>query len=248
MKPAITFLALVCCCQTMAQQKYIEVTVSDTVLVKPDLFIYKIILTPDDDPQEFVAARRGHQPMEDVYEQRLSKGKNRFDSLKSALRAGGYAVYRSSLGDSVNIIQPEMSLFFARVITHSIDSLEILSRRLRDMKGLRGYLEESVATQDSSFQEELFRKILRRARAKAESIAAFNDQHVRGVLTVTEGKKEDVSGGGWTSYPPLSALTEDLTPGWHTTISGPSKIVVGNLSAIGWYPLSGTFTVRFWVD
>jgi hypothetical protein len=42
----------------MAQQKYIEVTVSDTVLVKPDLFIYKILLSPDEDLSDFLENMR----------------------------------------------------------------------------------------------------------------------------------------------------------------------------------------------
>jgi len=105
-----------------------------------------------------------------------------------------------------------------------------------------------VATRDSAFQDALFRKMLRQARTKAESIAAFTDLHIRGVLAVTEDKNGEGETGGWTSYPPLSALAESVIPGWHTTISGPSNIVAGDFTAAGWYPLNGRITVRFWVE
>jgi heme/copper-type cytochrome/quinol oxidase subunit 1 len=68
------------------------------------------------------------------------------------------------------------------------------------------------------------------------------------VLAVTENKKEDDNSGGWTSYPPLSAFASSAVPGWHTTISGPSHVIVGDLTATGWYPLGGTITVHFWVE
>ena len=118
MKFTFTFFALLCCSQLMAQQKFIEVTVSDTVLVKPDLFIYKIMLTPEDDVSVYGGSRKGHQPIEDVFEQRQSKTTKRLDSLKSALVSGGFVVYPFSLSDSVNIIQSGMPYFIVKAMTH----------------------------------------------------------------------------------------------------------------------------------
>lgn len=247
MKLNLIVLALFCCCQAMAQQKFIEVTVSDTVLAKADLFVYKILLTPDDDFSEFGGYSKNHHSMEDVIQQRQLKTGRMFDSLQSALKAEGFALFKSSLEDSVNIYQRDMPFFLIRIITRSVDSLGILYRQLRHQKGLTGFLELAIAAHDSSYQKKLFKKILEKAWRKAESIATYSDQNVRGVLTVTEKKKEEGVTDGWTSYPPLSALT-DVIPGWHTTLKTPSSIVLADPSAMGWYPLAGTFTVRFLVE
>ncbi|HTR31800.1 MAG TPA: hypothetical protein VMH27_21150 [Puia sp.] len=248
MKSIFVVLAFFWCVRATGQQKYVEVTVSDTVLVKPDLFVYGLEMTASDDATDYTMTRKSHQPVLDLYRQRILQEKSRFDSLKSALKAAGFAVYRSSLGDSVNVLQSDVPVFMARVITRSVDSLGMLSQKLRNVKGLRGYLQAVVATRDSAFQDALFRKMLRQARTKAESIAAFTDLHIRGVLAVTEDKNGEGETGGWTSYPPLSALAESVIPGWHTTISGPSNIVAGDFTAAGWYPLNGRITVRFWVE
>jgi len=64
---------------------------------------------------------------------------------------------------------------------------------------------------------------------------------------VTENKTEQGGSGGWTSYAPFSELAESVIPGWHTTIRAPANVIADPLS-VGWYPLAGTFTVRFWVE
>jgi hypothetical protein len=106
----------------------------------------------------------------------------------------------------------------------------------------------AVEVQDSSDQKRLFKKILARAWAKAENIAACNNQHAHEVLAVTENKAEESEISGWTSYPPLSALSESVIPGWHTTIRSPANIVIADSTSMDWYPLAGSFTVRFSVE
>lgn len=246
MKLNLTILSILLCCNAMAQQKFIEVTVSDTVLVKADLFVYKIALAPDREYSEVDTTPRSPQLLEAMIQQRLQNSRRSFDSLRSALSAGGFVLYKSSLEDSFNIIQSDVYYFSMRIMTHSADSLAMLYRRLRDVKGLAGYLELAVAAHDSSYQKKLFKKILGMARIKAETIAAYSDQRVRGVLAVTENKADGGETGGWTSYPPLSALTESVIPGWHTTIR-PANIIPAS-SAMGWYPLAGTLTVRFGIE
>jgi hypothetical protein len=248
MKLNLTILALLCCCGAMAQQKFIEVTASDTVLAKANLFVYKITLTPEDDFSEFGGPSKTRRSMEDIMQLRRLKAEHTFDSLKKVLKAEGFNVCKSSLGDSFNIYQHDMPFFSARTVTHSIDSLGLLYRQLRNQKGLIGSLELAVAVPDSSYQKSLFKKILAQAWTKAENIAACNNQHVQGILAVTENKTEEGGTGGWTSYPPLSALGDSMIPGWHTTIRAQASIVIADPISMDWYPLAGTFTVRFSVE
>jgi len=119
----------------MAQQKFIEVTVSDTVLIKADLFVYKIMLTPDEDFTAMAGSSKNQRSYEDMSRQRQMKAGRTFDSLKSVLTAEGFVLFKSSLGDSFNIYQRDMPSFWARIITRSVDSLGILYRQLHQQKG-----------------------------------------------------------------------------------------------------------------
>jgi hypothetical protein len=190
--------------------------------------------------------------MEDIRQERQMKGQHSFDSLKSALTQEGFMLVKPSLQESFNIYQGDMRIASISIMTRSVDSLTTLYRQVQHQKGLVAMLQVAIASPDSSYQDKLFKKILDKARKKAQSIADYCNLHVQGVLTVTENKTEGRDGGGWTSYPPLSDIAESLVPGWHTTIntttSTTSIIIAHPSSSDGWYPLAGTFTVRFWVE
>ena len=110
MKLNLTLLAILFCCHAMAQQKFIEVTVSDTVLAKADLFVYKLMLTSDEDFAEFERPFKNQPSMEDIRQERQMKGQHSFDSLKSALTAEGFMLVKPSLQESFNIYQRDGSI------------------------------------------------------------------------------------------------------------------------------------------
>ena len=251
MKWNLILLTILCCfSRAIAQQKFIEVTVSDTVVARADVFVYKITLIPDEDYSSLGGSPKYQEQVEAVAQRRKVKLRHTFDSLRSALKAQGFVLYKSSLEESVNIYQRDVSVLSLRVLTHSVDSLEMLSRQLQRQEGLTGYLEVAMAAHDSVFQKRLFKKNLEKAWAKAESIANYSNQHVRGVLTVTENKDEGGATGGWTAYPPLSYMAESVIPGWHTSIKAPVNIVPPEPepSSLDWYPIAGAFTIRFWIE
>jgi len=251
MKLNLILLTILCCCsRAIAQQKFIEVTVSDTVVARADVFVYKVSLIPGEDYSSPGGYPKDQRQAEAMDQRRKVKLRHTFDSLRSALKGQGFVLYKPSLEESVNIYQREVSMLSVRVLTHSVDSLEILSRQLQRQEGLTGFLEVAVAAHDSVFQKRLFKKNLEKAWAKAESIANYSNQHVRGVLTVTENKDEGGASGGWTSYPPLSYMAESVIPGWHTSIKAPVNIVPPDPepSSLDWYPIAGTFTIRFWIE
>jgi hypothetical protein len=234
---------------SIAQQKFIEVTVSDTVMAKANLFVYQIVITPEDDVSEFASARKTHISTEEITQQRMLKATQRLDSIKSVFISQGFLSYRT-LGDSFTISRHDIPLFTARFITHTIDSLAIMYRQIKGLKNVMGILELAASTQDSTYQNRLFSKVLAKGRAKAEKIAAFSDQHIRGISSVTENKADETGPGGWTSYPPLSALSDYSTsviPGWHTTIY-PRDNIVADPASITSYPMTASFTIRFSVE
>lgn len=252
MKWNLILLTIFCCCsRVIAQQKFIEVTVADTVVAKADVFVYKIMLAPDEDYSSLTGSPKYQQQVEAMAQRRKQKLRHTFDSLRSALKSRGFVLYNSSLEESVNIYQRDISMLSMRILTHSVDSLEMLSRQLQRHEGLTGYLEVAMAAHDSVFQKRLFKKNLEKAWAKAESIANYSNQHVRGVLTVTENKDEGGATGGWTVYPPLSYMAESVIPGWHTTVAKtPVNIVPPEPepSSLDWYLIAGAFTIRFWIE
>ena len=247
MRSTILLLLLICCFHASAQQKYIEVSISDTILAKADWYSYRILLNAGSDASDYTASRKKNST-EDWYDQRQTKTALAFDTLLQKLKANGFRTDKPSLGDSINVYKREYPFLITRVITHSLDSLRLLGSLLKDQKNLVGYLESSAATNDSVFQKRLLKKILDKARAKAETIAVFSDLHVRGVISVSENRAEaDKQQGGWTSYPPLSQFA-DMIPGWHTNIGPLSGLDTTNPDAVGWYLLSGNYTIRFWVE
>lgn len=246
MKLNLTILALLCCCQVIGQQKYIEVTVSDTVMVKPDVFIYRIVSAPWDEALSYVTPRKGRESGGINYALLQSNGIHRFDSLKTALKAHGFAVLPQALADSVNFTnESAMRNLSCKVITHSVDSLGMLYRMLADHAGLSCMLESAVAADDSVYQKKLFGKTFAKAHAKAEGLAVYSRQQVRDVLSVTESKAEESAIYGWTSYPPLSSLSSDYISGWHTTIRSSFQTAILDTEHLGWYPLILVLTVRF---
>jgi len=139
-------------------------------------------------------------------------------------------------------------VFSRHFLVHTLDSLSQLYQLIKNNKHVSATVEVNVASDESPYQQALWKKLIAGATDKAEHIAASTHHKITGILSVTEKPEDKIPGAsGWTSYPPLSRAYE--IAGWHTTI-GPSEVQVLTST---WpintlYPIKGTFVVRFSVE
>lgn len=199
-------------------QSYIEVIVTDSVMVKADYFVYgfyadkNVSLVDDVDPLTSVEKSR-------------RKTRSTVDSLKTVLIAKGFRFLPSSIRDSVFIA--EYSTKVHKLVTYSVDSLAQAYVIIAAAKNVNAYLFEATSKNQSTALKKLYIKILAFAHQQAEMIAAASGSKPGNVLSITEKPAE---------YPSLSTIGATVA-GWHTSV-GPE--LVGD-----WFPLTKTFTVRY---
>lgn len=233
--------------QAQTQDKFIEVTVSDTVLAEATTYIYKVVMSNyaiERLMDRIVDTGSGtdHAAMADRL---LNSARNHFDSLLSVIRQKGYTVLPMSPQDTFYIDEQGQRPYFRSILTHSLDSLSQLYQLFRDEKNIT-----AVAVQYADellYQKALYKKLIAVATSKAKIIASYCGRQLGKILSVQEKPIERST--GWTSYPPLSALGESNIPGWHTGTIFPTVQKLNKTPAINnLIPLMNTLVVRFAIE
>jgi hypothetical protein len=246
MKPLPLLLALSIATRLSAQEKFIEVTVSDTVLAEAKTFVYRLEMPTRDIYNDEVHAK-DPSAYRQVIAQREKKRQQSFDSLLLSIKQKGFTVLPLTAQDTFMVISLEMPTFSRRILVHTVDSLSQIYQLIRNDSRITASVSTSVAPDESDYQKALSKKLISEATEKAENIAALTHHHLGGVISVTS--KPEEPGGGWTSYPPLSALGDAMTPGWQTTLkSSQLEVLAATLSVNTLYPIKATFIVRFAVE
>lgn len=237
MKFLLFSLALTIATELHAQQKFIEVTVSDTVLAQAQTFVYK--LTAIDDFMPYDTSVSADQAIE----QRKSNSKRTLDSLIFILQQKGFNIQPLSTQDTFMLVSSAGITFSRRILIHSVDSLSQLYQLIKNNTRLMASVEVAVARDESVYQKALWKKLLAVAAEKAKTLAVSTNHRITGVISITD-KPEYMTVGGWTSYPPLSR--DFVIPGWHTTIGASELEVLNSTFPINTlYPIRGTCVVRF---
>ena len=234
--------------KSICQQRFIEVTVADTVLAEAGIFIYKInILNDNDDYDEL--EYKNHAAYEKKKMQIQVQKKKTFDSLKNELNKTSFKILPASINESFFISGSENRKYWFNVVTYSKDSLQLLYDKIKNYKSIVGLLETFVAKDELPYYKLLYEKLLLQARKKADMIATISNQKTGNILSVIENKKEENTAGGWTAYPSLSALrATPVLPGWHTTIYPPASLSSRQSTDIANYPIYNSLTVRFAIE
>jgi len=243
MKPLFLLLALSITIHISAQEKFIEVTVSDTVLAEAQTFVYKLSVTKDEISSYYPA--RNSNPVQ-LMEQQNKRAKRSLDSLIQTLKQKRFNILPLSARDTFEMTPLSDRTFSRRILVHTLDSLAQLYQLIKNDARIIATLDVTIAGDESSFQKTLWQKLISKATEKAKNIAAFTNHRITGVLSVTD-TPEDKTTGGWTSYPPLSRYFS--VPGWHTTI-GPAEtdVLVSNAPISTLYPIKATCVVRFAIE
>ncbi|MES2847842.1 MAG: hypothetical protein V4685_02215 [Bacteroidota bacterium] len=223
MKRLLSIVLLLSGLQGFAQQKFIEVTVSDTVLIKPDCFMYRISLSRSDNALDTMAYTNP-----DTYKLLLlAKAvaqRTKLDSLKKQLKQKNFRCVPASIKEAYQFNTDYMyggfNYYFVDVITNTTDSIKLLYNIVSENRDLSGAFIESFTLNKAPYEKRLYQKLLASAQTKAETLALLSKRKVGAVISITEGKEKESQ--GWTIYPPLSAIADSAAPGWHTTINEPN--------------------------
>ncbi|MDO6431884.1 SIMPL domain-containing protein [Flavitalea sp. BT771] len=243
MKPLSLLLALTITTRLSAQEKFIEVSVSDTVLAEAQTFVLKLSVAKDDNTLYYSA--RNANPTQ-LMEQQNKHAKRSLDSLILTLKQKRFSILPLSAQDTFEMASLSDRTFSRRILIHTLDSLAQLYQLIKNDGRITSSVEVAVAGDESACQKALWEKLIAKATEKATHIAAFTNHRITGVLSVTD-TPEEKSSGGWTSYPPLSRYY--ALPGWHTSI-GPAEtdVLVSNVPISSFYPIKAACRVRFSVE
>lgn len=244
-KQPLLFVLLFICLNANSQEKYIEVTVSDTVWVKPNQFVYTISVNPAalEDTQDTTAGNFLF-----YHKKQLESGKRQkqiLDSVKLALVKEGFFilpvsiryVYSTNNSDFLNSVD---------VLTSSNDSVKTLFNLVHSNPALTGDIGAVFSTKEDDYNALLLKKIISKAKNKAAELAKLSAIKVGNIISVKEDPT-DYTNGRWTAYPPLSALSgkqrfqleEAFAPRRYYDFSD------DNLQVTDLYKLQNTIVVRF---
>jgi outer membrane protein OmpA-like peptidoglycan-associated protein len=242
----IAFFSLLFC-TAHAQEKFIEVTVTDTAMVKPDQFIYQLMLIPDENFEtdtlryaDPVAFRKNSASLKNKRSQQM-------DSLKQELRKMGFNIFPPNLAEQFNY--SAASDFYSAgltVLTGTTDSLKLLVSMIKKNKSFAGVVTSVFARDETSWFKGLHKKIMQQAERNAGDLALLSGRKLGKIISVIQNKETKEKSSGWAIYPPLSSLYSDTVPGWHTEIKNRNDFVTFSSDEISTrYAIQDTLVVRF---
>ncbi|MEP7318956.1 MAG: hypothetical protein ABI921_09435, partial [Panacibacter sp.] len=201
----------------------------------------------NEDPREDELQYKNLQAYNKKMQQNLISQKKTFDSLNAALKRSGFTILPPSVVDLYMQADQEYKINSVDIIVTTVDSVQLLYNSIRNNKSLIGSIETAAAKNELSYYKNLYKKLIEKANTKATMIALSGNLKLGTIFSVIENKPEDAP-GGWTAYPPLSALSNNVVPGWHTTIKGRAAYILSGKSIEAGYIISNSLTVRFSAD
>lgn len=181
--------------QSSAQQKFIEVNVTDTVLAQADLFVYKIALLQNDEVEYSELRNKDGIACSKAMVQKEKMLKRIYDSVLHVLKNDKFSFIAQTVPDTFNITQRDYNVYSASILLHSFDSLSLLYNRIKNVKYLVGSVELARASDETAYRKLLYEKLLNEATMKAKDIVAYTNQKITGVQSVIKNTKEKESIG-----------------------------------------------------
>ncbi len=217
LKFILPVLCLLASITANCQEKFVEVIVSDTMMITPDRFIYGIVAKPQENNFDFESKKMGSLDYEKIKAKESGKQKQRIDSLRNILSQKGFAIYGENNEVSYNKID-ETTPYYLQVNVSSQDSLAILYSLIKNNATWYGYVVSRKAAGEDVYMQKLWQRIMQVAKQKANALAVLGGLQLGNVTQVKETAKNEER--GWTAYPPLSSedWVTSVVPGWHTTI------------------------------
>jgi hypothetical protein len=210
-----------------AQANYIEVAVSDTVLVAADQFLFHLMVFPDAiyTEADTVQAGRSVNYLRREKEMR-QRQKKAIDAYEAWLKASGFIASLPNIPDMM-ASRGYGNYFLAYHLT-SIEELKRFQNLLKEEPSINAVLQSATNRQEEEHQKRLYSKLMDKARMKAAYLATLSGKKITGILSVSDNIPPDQA--GWHPYTPTTSAIRTTDP--------PSSINTN-------YPLNGKLVVRF---
>jgi hypothetical protein len=182
MKNLCLTLLLLCSAAGFAQTGFVEVTVTDTVWIKPTAFDYNITVKENWDiyPDNIDADFNEDQVMAAIEADR----KQKMEVLKAFLNKKKYA-FRELENQEYGVIDPGTGYGYSITLTNGKE-LQRLKDDLKTLDYVNGTLGKAISAPEAVYDTAIYTKLMKRARAKAEAIGTAGGQKPGRVLEVTE--------------------------------------------------------------
>lgn len=184
----LLFLLLIPFSGAFAQAKFIEVEVRDTVVLKPSNF--RCVITVTGDPEDDELTTYYNKPFDKKEDLKLIK-KN-LEKVERELKLRAYSYNPDEISINEQISEPSNGSITVNLVTS------------KQFDGLKGMLERfgfaSMQLKNIQFldgdkaETRLLKKIIDKAKVKADVIAAYSGLKLGRIMEVTESKEtEDLS-------------------------------------------------------
>jgi hypothetical protein len=170
-------------------EEFIEVTISDSIQVEPEQFIFSLFFLSDD----FESDVRGNVKVTE--NPNIKYVYSVINHMKLDTLPAKISFNTESVG------QKQISILF-----NSVTELKEFSQIIRLKKGLQGFVSEKATSKLKEATELLYEKLLLKAKKDALLLASKSQRELNKIIQVTVKETEDSEVGGWTAYPPLSML------------------------------------------
>jgi uncharacterized protein YggE len=196
--------------QNNTAEKFIEVTVEDTLKAEPDYFEYAVSITPytaDEDMASYkddFLVEKYQREVSDAHEklqQVLKKHKIRYKSNKSS-------IYLKSPGPADTSFEYVLPFNNSKQLSSFYDDI-------KEIQQIEGYIIFSKSSKSDMYEKKLTEKVIAKAWDKASLMAQAAQVKLGSVIQIREMTINDLSlpspaDSGWTAYPPLHVLPQNL--------------------------------------
>jgi hypothetical protein len=214
-----------------AQNNYVEVTVNDTVQVKADYFVFRVMINPDNDYNNADTAGMRTDPMgyyRKIETKRQERQKDAFKAMETKLKNEGFSVEPLTLGD---FAYRNSLTNFLLISTRSVDRLNTLNEMVKTEKGLNLQLTQITSSQEDAAVLRLQQKLMAKAKTKAAELAKLTGKKISGIISVSDRRNDQAP-----------YLQNNIS---QVTALGVERVNVPGEKINASYPMTGALVVRF---
>jgi len=245
-KQPLLLLSLLISLTGFSQEKFIEVTVSDTVWVKPNQFVYSIAVSPTlGEEGSYNSGGSSFRPYQKKQSEIANNKRQLLDSIKTLLMKKGFYILPTDIHYVYSTDDKTMENA-VNILTPSVDSVQMLYGIANNNASLIGNLSTVYSDKEDEYASLLLKKLIAKAGLKAAEIAGFSNIKIGNIVSVKEDANHPKN-GEWTAYPPLSSLPSRLRLQLQELYM-PFKSPINNLTLTDLYKLENTLVVRFAVQ
>ncbi len=212
-----------------AQNSYIELTVTDTMLVKADYFHLRVNIVPDyDNTIDTIGLKTDPDYYKNKLERQRQKQLEQVHKVEILLKENGFLLEPIALGE----LNYKSSVPFSSVVTTTnTKALQFLLNLSKTGKGITFNLLNVGSKNEEEKYNKLFKKVLDKAKEKATYIASLQNKKLGGIISLIDKRLEST----------YSYVNAALITGYGVR----KENIVAENGIYDMYPISNTIVIKF---